>query len=104
MAVGFGSAPNSWLLLWLRWLRRDPALEMLSEGATVSVSLKSSTIRSSMKSSESSESEAKSFLLACDLVSRPSMLPTRDAALEATFEDAGGGDGARLLLLLRAFE
>ena len=98
-----------WLCLrwlrWLRWLRREPALEMLSEGATVSVSLKSSTSRSSMKSSESEpESESSCLLVACDLASRPRRLSTKEAALDATLEGAfeaeeGGGEGARLWLL-----
>lgn len=83
---------------------------MLSDGATVSVSLKSSTSRSSMKSSESEpESESSCLLVACDLESRPKMLSTMEAALDATLEgafgaDEGGGDGARLWLLPLALE
>lgn len=72
---------------------------MLSLGTTVSVSLRS---RSPISNSSSC------FLLTVDAESRPSILPTIDAAFEGAFEGAldgaldaaGGGEGALLCVLL----
>jgi hypothetical protein len=61
---------------------------MLSLGTTVSMS--------SSSSSSISRSSMKSLLLTEDLLSRPRMLLTNDAAFEGAFDgalDAGGGDG-----------